>query len=322
MADSGFWRELAEQFESVDDPFGYVRANWRDDFDSGRPLWKIDTPVGDPKPALRAKCESLVRRGGKGIDPSRDSLVAWCEELRKRKINMDRTGTTLLTNNSGSQIYVSHGTIVGLVEASSALCWSLESEALETERIAAEDEKRRSDPTNWPEIVQQYEVFKSIKGLISGPHENIPEDVLRNLAAQQDGITPEEVTFDRLRFAVTQLFQRYPAITLVPTVHPEQSDSVLVDSKKNIEAPSEAIYDDKTFTNRDRIDAFIAKLLQHGTKINRTDIWLVGGYEDRSEFERFQRADPKVTKRAIRVFNEILTLSPEEFLKRLKARRS
>jgi hypothetical protein len=212
LADSNFWNDLAEQFESIDDPFGYVRANWRDDFDNGRPLWRIETPVSDPKHALLAKCESFVRRGGKQLDPSRDSLVAWCEELRKRKINIDRSGTTLLTSNSGRQLYVSHGTIVKLVEASCALCRRLESEALETERIASEEEKKKNDPGNWPEIVRQYELFKSIKNLITGPQEEVPEEVLRNLIAQQDNTRPEDVTFERLRVEAGKLMRHYAAL--------------------------------------------------------------------------------------------------------------
>ncbi len=324
MSDSDFWRELAEKFRAIEDPFDLLHAEWKK-FDK-QPWTLVDEAITrrPQRASIAARFEPLARRCGTKLDSTRDSLHVWLNAMKTEgrwtehevHSNLNELGETI-----DNPILIACW-IVRLCQSSADYCNILEARAIESERLATEEEKRKNDPTNWPEIVQQYEVFKSIKGLISGPHEKIPEDVLRNLVAQQDGITPEEVTFDRLRFAVTQLFQHYPAITLVPTARPEQSDSVLVDSKESIAAAPESICDDKTLTNRDRIDAFIGKLLQHGTKINRTDIWLVAGYEDRSEFERFQRVDPRVTKRATRVFNEILALSPQEFLKRLKARRS
>jgi len=74
---------------------------------------------------------------------------------------------------------------------------------------------------------------------------------------------------------------------------------------------------------RERIDAFIARVLSDTSKkINRTDFWLVAGYENRSEFERFQRDDPKTTKSAKRRFEEVLALDSTLFLERLKKTRS
>jgi hypothetical protein len=62
-----------------------------------------------------------------------------------------------------------------------------------------------------------------MKRLQSGPHEQIPEDLLRRAIAEQDGIKLEEVTFQRVRFEVAGLLQTYPAITLILSAKPNTS---------------------------------------------------------------------------------------------------
>jgi hypothetical protein len=73
-----------------------------------------------------------------------------------------------------------------------------------------------NDPKSWPPTLQLYEAHKSIKELITGPHERIPESFFRNSISLQLGIKPEEVTWKQIKLAVTELFSRYPAITVVP----------------------------------------------------------------------------------------------------------
>ncbi len=76
-------------------------------------------------------------------------------------------------------------------------------------------------------------------------------------------------------------------------------------------------------TTRERIEAFILYVWREtGKKINKSDIWLVAGYEHREEFQRFQRDDPKTTQRARKVFSETLSLVPSKFLERLAKRRN
>jgi hypothetical protein len=80
-----------------------------------------------------------------------------------------------------------------------------------------------NDPQSWSPLVQQYEAYKQIKELRSGPHERIPEDLVRRAVAEQHGIKPEEVTSEQIRFEVAALLPRYPAITLIlsgPTPEP------------------------------------------------------------------------------------------------------
>jgi len=67
--------------------------------------------------------------------------------------------------------------------------------------------------------------------------------------------------------------------------------------------------------NRSRIDAFILSVLEATSeRITRTAIWRVAGYGDRTEFERFQREDPKTTRSANENFNRVLTMTPERFM--------
>jgi hypothetical protein len=68
---------------------------------------------------------------------------------------------------------------------------------------------------------------------------------------------------------------------------------------------------------RQAIDAFIARVREYGRKIIRKDIWAVAGYEDRTEFERFQRGDRRSTKSGATAFNRVLNMTPEEFIRSL-----
>jgi hypothetical protein len=74
------------------------------------------------------------------------------------------------------------------------------------------------DPTSWSPLHQQVEAYRQVKTLIGGPHEEIPEDLLRQTFAQQYGCEPEEVTGEQIRFEVSGLPRYYPAITVTPSV--------------------------------------------------------------------------------------------------------
>jgi hypothetical protein len=73
------------------------------------------------------------------------------------------------------------------------------------------------DPKSWSPLRQQVEAFRRIKQLVTGPHERIPEALIRNTLAQQYGIKPEEVTWKQIRFEVAGLLPYYPAITVMPS---------------------------------------------------------------------------------------------------------
>jgi hypothetical protein len=67
---------------------------------------------------------------------------------------------------------------------------------------------------------------------------------------------------------------------------------------------------------RTLVDNFIAAVLKStGRKINRKDIWIVAGYSDATEFQRFQRHDTRTTSSAVANFSRVLNMDPETFLK-------
>ncbi len=69
---------------------------------------------------------------------------------------------------------------------------------------------------------------------------------------------------------------------------------------------------------RTLIDNFIAKVTDAGWKITRKDIWTVAGYQDKTEFARFQRGDTKTTKSGTDAFNRVLNMNPDDFMRLLK----
>ena len=73
--------------------------------------------------------------------------------------------------------------------------------------------------------------------------------------------------------------------------------------------------------NRARVDAFILMMLDHGHKITRKDIWIVAGYTNRTEFQRFQSGD-RCTKTAKLNFDRVLRMTPEDFVSALRKKSS
>lgn len=88
--------------------------------------------------------------------------------------------------------------------------------------------------------------------------------------------------------------------------------------RAKFEVPTEKQTTDSIATRRrNTIEAFIQSAQVAGRKITRKDIWTVAGYAVPSEFERYQRGDPRTTKRAERTFTQLLAISADEFIKRL-----
>ena len=63
---------------------------------------------------------------------------------------------------------------------------------------------------------------------------------------------------------------------------------------------------------RAAVDAYIAEVLSRtGRQITRTDFWVAAGYKSRSEFERWERNDPKrPNKAAHKAFSRVLSEKP------------
>jgi hypothetical protein len=80
------------------------------------------------------------------------------------------------------------------------------------------------------------------------------------------------------------------------------------------EAAAPAVVESVDSVARDRrvrVDAYIAEVEQAtGKRLTRTDIWKLARYKSRTEFERWERNDPKATKTAAERFEKILSKKP------------
>ncbi len=155
----------------------------------------------------------MARRGATMLTPppTGDLAVAWLEALWKEATEGPvRSGIEILGKDRSERLTELRGKIDRVFQASSALCRKFESDALQTEF-------ERNDPRKWSPVRQRFEAFKSIRELQTGPHERIPEALVRNAIADQLGIKPEEVTWKQIASEMAGLLRDYPALTLVPT---------------------------------------------------------------------------------------------------------
>jgi hypothetical protein len=70
------------------------------------------------------------------------------------------------------------------------------------------------------------------------------------------------------------------------------------------------------------IEKFLAKMRDAGLKVNKTDFWMVAGYEDATTFQRYNRYDPRTTATAVRKFEHVLAMKPEDFKAALEKERA
>ena len=74
--------------------------------------------------------------------------------------------------------------------------------------------------------------------------------------------------------------------------------------------------------NRAVIAGFISKMAEAGHQITKKDIWILAGYENPTEFERYQRGDKRTTRAATSNFNRILNMEPEDFFRALSKKKT
>jgi hypothetical protein len=213
VADSEFWRGLAIQFQEIPDFAGELRADWQSKVDSGGfGQWRF---AGAPSDFVQTVFETLARRGSFEIANAdcTDLRAAWLDTLRKEGINFKLSDGYFTERNDDGTEGASYltGSIYRVCEASVKLCQKLEARALQREFEA----KQHKDPKNWSPLRRQWEAYRQIKNLITGPHEQIPESLVRRTIAEQHGIKPEEVTLKQIQFEVSGLLEAYPAITVV-----------------------------------------------------------------------------------------------------------
>ena len=76
-------------------------------------------------------------------------------------------------------------------------------------------EEQQDDPRHWSPLRQFVEIRKHVSRRQSVPHEEISEEMVREILARQYGTTPEQVTGTQIRFEVAGLLRQYPVIRLV-----------------------------------------------------------------------------------------------------------
>lgn len=231
MADSAFWRNLAAEFRALPNA-GILRADWDYQMHSDPSVstWSFAGPESSC-----IQFQALARRGASELQINKitDLLIKWLEILKSFNAQLGHLSYYVAVNDDGTEgPHHLTGSISPVCLISADYCNRLESEAIQQEFEA----KQRNDPRNWSPLRAQFEAFKKIKELHSGPHERIPESLVRDTLAQKLGIRPEEVTPKQINLAVVDLLRDYPAITLVPTT---QSPSQCVPEVPSIsEEPS------------------------------------------------------------------------------------
>ncbi len=213
MASSDFWRQLAAKFHSIADS-GMLRADgWYLEGTNTPWDWWLEGGASD---FICAAFGTLAKRGASELAAvgATDLLIGWLEALRQDGAGFRITGSSSeLPIGGGERVHRLLGSIPRLCETSATFCKKLEARALQAEF----KEKQRNDPKNWSPLRQQFEAWRKMSEVITGPHERIPESLVRQVIAQQLGIKPEEVTLKQIEFEVSGLVPDYPAITVVPS---------------------------------------------------------------------------------------------------------
>jgi hypothetical protein len=132
MADSDFWRDLADKFRALSDPEGLLCAHWISK--KGLPYeWSLrSTRVVWGGRSVQVQFEALARRGGLEIDKPNDrSPLDWWLDSLSKDVPGDKFG-------SGGEIVDGKpadrwGSIDRICETSADFCKILESRALDAE---------------------------------------------------------------------------------------------------------------------------------------------------------------------------------------------
>jgi hypothetical protein len=198
MADSAFWRDLAEKFLASPD----FRADGHYVIGSGEPWrWQLAGVAAD---FIRASFEALASRAASETVGSntQDLVTAWLEELRTGSYNFVFSNQASEVQPDGTEgPHYLMGSIHGVCRASATLCKKLEADAIQAEF----KEKQRENPKNWSEFRRRVESFESVKEVVNEPPYRIPEAVVRKIIADMDGTKPEDVTWKRIGFEIAAL---------------------------------------------------------------------------------------------------------------------
>jgi hypothetical protein len=220
MASSDFWQDLAEQFRSINNAWS-IRADWDNTAgEMGFGYWVL---TGETAGILNFK--ALAARGAREIIDTKvpDLFSAWLDKLKLEGFGFKSTRFEITQNPDGSELeQCVTGCIPYVCEESANYCKKLEADAVQAEF----EDRQRNDPNDWSPLRRQYEAFKSAKGLVSGPQEQIPEALVRMTLAKELGIREDDVTPWQINMAVARLLRYYPAITLVPMSAPAKPEAI------------------------------------------------------------------------------------------------
>ncbi|HEV2232641.1 MAG TPA: hypothetical protein VGV68_04460 [Terriglobia bacterium] len=280
---SEFWRNIADEFRSIPKSWWLSADRIRISGSDTPERWRL---TGNA--ASIGAFDALARRAATKIatsEPS-DLLILWLDTLRQdssviRTINQP-------TGETGKPILVA--TINKVGEVSARYCKKLEADAIQAEF----EEQQRNDPKNWPPILAQFEAFKKLKQLTSGPHEQVPEALVRITLAQQLSIRPEEVTAKQINLSVADLLPYYPAITLAPSANqPKQASARMRKKRKSRKIKRSP----KDMTRSELLLAYKREGREAGVKI--TDLMIAKAasqsWNDRTPISRWKRNDPRCT---------------------------
>lgn len=245
MLDSDFWWDLAEKFRAID-PRWQLHAKWHQVIKVGEQLPPTTEWLwigADPElRSIQLEFTALATRGGPKIYPRMDALTGWLEAVRQYESSPKSFEAEVDTDPTTGAVIARHyrGVVPDARQGSINLCKRYEALALETERMALLHEQQENDPQNRPPLFHEWEAFKAIKQTITGPHEEIPEGILRSILGRRYNVPPEHVTLEQIRFEVASLVPYYPAISVIPS-NPAPSDPAATKTERK--ALSDAYFD-------------------------------------------------------------------------------
>ena len=154
MADSNFWRDLAERFRSLPASLP-IRADWLIDADGATWSWMIS---GALKRDTEIQFAALARRGGVEIDPNRDSLAVWLDAVwQQENPGRSRLNGPIAAQSRGGEVgtRLNGGTLERVCGLSATLASVRENLTLDEERIARikNEQNKAPRPSNQEESI-------------------------------------------------------------------------------------------------------------------------------------------------------------------------
>ena len=141
MSNPDFWRDLAIEFRALSEHRDSLAAHWTRTVGSGTPTrWRLTAR----DPSVRYRFEPLARRGAQGFGfllVNSDLLTFWLDALKEWMEHEDAPASRVegYQNKGGVQIHEESGVLREVCYASADFCSSLESQALERQKLEVAD---------------------------------------------------------------------------------------------------------------------------------------------------------------------------------------